>query len=395
MRQSNGCFQVEGDGDRRAEGLPSGCMGGLPRIPSEDDGTWDYRWTDGRSPYASTRAVPQSRHPAATRRDRRGSLVAPTSWPSRFVRQPLPPQAPQRLQSTPDGRPSRGKRSARCQTASRRQELEGSCDNSREADAVPSPEQISNAAALGGGAHLDTAPFWKGFGASMSSSPWEWLWNGDEDVATPFHAGEVSRCAHGGISGMRGHRGSVRRRWVPSSPPAPTGDSQIGDTALAPSRLRVFACETPLPRWSTHFIRNKAVEATNGTDHTNKQGLGSRSPRTCEVRAGPGWKPPFQRGPFVGFVEFVVKPTADSRLIGPCRICRPAGAGDPSKPSPCGWMSKNDSRRDAETQRNWVFQSSSSSHHTVIPFTVAQASDFLSLSASLPLCARFLLHGYR
>jgi hypothetical protein len=20
----------------------------------------------------------------------------------------------------------------------------------------------------------------------MSSSPWEWLWNGDEDVATPF-----------------------------------------------------------------------------------------------------------------------------------------------------------------------------------------------------------------
>jgi hypothetical protein len=22
----------------------------------------------------------------------------------------------------------------------------------------------------------------------MSSSPWEWLWNGDEDVATPFHA---------------------------------------------------------------------------------------------------------------------------------------------------------------------------------------------------------------
>jgi hypothetical protein len=38
--------------------------------------------------------------------------------------------------------------------------------------------------------------------------------------------------------------------------------------------LRVFACETRLPRWWTHFIRNKAVEATNGTDHTNKQGLG-------------------------------------------------------------------------------------------------------------------------
>ncbi len=45
------------------------------------------------------------------------------------------------------------------------------------------------------GAHLDTAPFWKGFGAAMSSSPWEWLWNGDEDVASPFHAGAVSRCA--------------------------------------------------------------------------------------------------------------------------------------------------------------------------------------------------------
>jgi hypothetical protein len=44
-------------------------------------------------------------------------------------------------------------------------------------------------------AHLDTAPIWKGFGAAMSSSPWEWLWNGDEDVATPFHAGAVSRCA--------------------------------------------------------------------------------------------------------------------------------------------------------------------------------------------------------
>ena len=39
-------------------------------------------------------------------------------------------------------------------------------------------------------AHLDTAPFWKGFGAAVFSSPWEWLWNGDEDVATPFHWGQ-------------------------------------------------------------------------------------------------------------------------------------------------------------------------------------------------------------
>jgi hypothetical protein len=27
----------------------------------------------------------------------------------------------------------------------------------------------------------------------MSSSPWEWLCNGDEDVATPFLTGAVSR----------------------------------------------------------------------------------------------------------------------------------------------------------------------------------------------------------
>ena len=42
---------------------------------------------------------------------------------------------------------------------------------------------------LQGWAHLDTAPFWNGFGAAMSSSPWEGLWNGGEDVATPLHAG--------------------------------------------------------------------------------------------------------------------------------------------------------------------------------------------------------------
>ncbi len=29
----------------------------------------------------------------------------------------------------------------------------------------------------------------------MSSSPWERLWNGDEDVATPLRAGAISRCA--------------------------------------------------------------------------------------------------------------------------------------------------------------------------------------------------------
>ncbi len=40
-------------------------------------------------------------------------------------------------------------------------------------------------------AHLEMDPIWKGFGVAMSSSPWEWLWNGDEDVATPLHAGAV------------------------------------------------------------------------------------------------------------------------------------------------------------------------------------------------------------
>ncbi len=62
--------------------------------------------------------------------------------------------------------------------------------------------------------------------------------------------------------------------------------------------------------------------------------------------------------------------------------------------SACGWMWKIDSRRDAEVQGKWVFQPSSASHQTVLPFTVAHASESLSLSASLPLCARSLLHGY-
>jgi hypothetical protein len=43
------------------------------------------------------------------------------------------------------------------------------------------------------GARLDTASACDG--VATSSSPWEWLWNGDEDVATPFLTGAVSRCA--------------------------------------------------------------------------------------------------------------------------------------------------------------------------------------------------------
>jgi ferredoxin len=49
------------------------------------------------------------------------------------------------------------------------------------------------------GAHLDAAPIWKGFGAAMCSSPWEWLWNGDEDVATPLHAGHYQDAPDAGI----------------------------------------------------------------------------------------------------------------------------------------------------------------------------------------------------
>jgi hypothetical protein len=63
-------------------------------------------------------------------------------------------------------------------------------------------------------------------------------------------------------------------------------------------------------------LLNKAVATTNGTDHTNTMGLGSGSPRTCEERAGAGWRPPFHAGTFVESLRFVVKPTAAPTLIG-------------------------------------------------------------------------------
>jgi hypothetical protein len=41
-----------------------------------------------------------------------------------------------------------------------------------------------------GGRCLSTqGPWGNGFGVAMSSSPWERLWNGDEDVASPFRVG--------------------------------------------------------------------------------------------------------------------------------------------------------------------------------------------------------------
>jgi len=39
-----------------------------------------------------------------------------------------------------------------------------------------------------------------GIGAARSSSPWERPWNGDEDVATPFHAGPCEMYPHTGSS---------------------------------------------------------------------------------------------------------------------------------------------------------------------------------------------------
>jgi hypothetical protein len=61
---------------------------------------------------------------------------------------------------------------------------------------------------LGVGAHLDTTPFWKGFGAAMSSSPWEWPWNGDEDVATPFDGSGWGRIPAGRAGGSAGRVGT-------------------------------------------------------------------------------------------------------------------------------------------------------------------------------------------
>ena len=51
---------------------------------------------------------------------------------------------------------------------------------------------------------LDTAPFGNGFGAATSSSPWERLWKGDEDVAAPFQKRE-----HGFIAIFMDTEGNV------------------------------------------------------------------------------------------------------------------------------------------------------------------------------------------
>jgi hypothetical protein len=86
--------------------------------------------------------------------------------------------------------------------------------------------------ALGlGRAHLDTAPARNG--VAMSTSPWERLWNGDEDVATPFlfsSGGSINVrpivgnsdvgvdsgmgvAMYGGLH-LTTDKGDVRQRWV-------------------------------------------------------------------------------------------------------------------------------------------------------------------------------------
>jgi hypothetical protein len=44
-------------------------------------------------------------------------------------------------------------------------------------------------------ANLNSTPNGNGFGAAMSSLLWNRLWNGDEDVATPSMRGAGVRCA--------------------------------------------------------------------------------------------------------------------------------------------------------------------------------------------------------
>jgi hypothetical protein len=60
----------------------------------------------------------------------------------------------------------------------------------------------------------------------------------------------------------------------------------------------------------------KAVETTDGTDDTDRQGQGLGSPHTCELSTRPGRQPEFQPRPSVESVKSVVKTSADFRLTG-------------------------------------------------------------------------------
>ena len=60
-----------------------------------------------------------------------------------------------------------------------------------------------------------------------------------------------------------------------------------------------------------------AVGTTDFADNTDKQGLGFALPCTCEVRAQPRWKHPFQSRPSVESVKSAVKTTAVFRITAP------------------------------------------------------------------------------
>jgi hypothetical protein len=51
---------------------------------------------------------------------------------------------------------------------------------------------------LGGFLILDTTDTGNGYGAAMSSAPWEGLRNGDEDVASPFRVKDRRLGVQGG-----------------------------------------------------------------------------------------------------------------------------------------------------------------------------------------------------
>jgi hypothetical protein len=76
------------------------------------------------------------------------------------------------------------------------------------------------------------------------------------------------------------------------------------------------------------FILESAFGTTNFADRTDKQGLGFALPHTCEVRAQPRWKHPFQSRPSVESVKSAVKTTAVFRFMDtPREGTRPTGRG--------------------------------------------------------------------
>ena len=164
------------------------------------------------------------------------------------------------------------------------------------------------------------------------------LWNGDEDVATPFHAGAVSRCAlgktslvlSGGWTTVKPGRvarmrmlstgllpreqqdrnperkqtqrspqyGAHRTGTQPQTKKGVGGWRRVRDCLEGVGAASNFP---ELPRAGNEMSTNvrmardpgrggfnleKAVGTMNHTNHTNKQGLGLGSPHTCERRGG-------------------------------------------------------------------------------------------------------------